>query len=130
MTTLHIGAGGAVFTKRRRNNARERLLQLLSDQNWHDHLQLREVAGTRYSARLLELRRLGWSVEDRNLDGSGKAYRLTSLQASRRMKPKRVKLFLSEAQVLELLATEKVSTGVRSELERALESYQLNRDKL
>lgn len=75
---------------------REKVLQVLSDLQWHPYMDLAAVGGVRYGARLLELKRLGYEIEDRNVKGDiGKDYRLKRLRPGM-PKQKLVKVFLME----------------------------------
>ncbi len=111
----------------RYTSARDAIFGLLSDLGWHSHRELGSVGGNRYSARLLELKRLGYAIESRELE-EGKLYRLASLQ---RGEPqiKRVKVFLTEREA-EALAEGVPSSGARAAVARALASFRTNRERL
>lgn len=53
---------------------REAILDLLWDQEWHSYMDIAEVGGNAYVARINELKQLHYSIEN----AGGKAYRLTS----------------------------------------------------
>jgi hypothetical protein len=114
---------------------RDRLLEMLMDMRWHTPAEMRRAGGVRHSARLLELKRLGYKIDDRPMTGKeqGKQYILVSLVPGTPQK-KRAKVLLDEADLttivgcqsmVDLLSTE----GVR-ELRRALIRYRSNKDKL
>jgi hypothetical protein len=106
---------------------RDQLLVLFSDKNWHSHEELAQVGGIRYSARILELKRLGHDVESKGHPKEGKEYRCIS----RREPPiKRVKVFLDESDVLDILDNTFMPKQARKSLEEALASFEANRDKL
>lgn len=109
---------------------RERVFELLSDLEWHSHAELARVGGNRYSARVLELKRLGYLVESRHekQDADGKCYRLLSLTATV-PQPKRVKIFLDEEDARYLLGGA-ISLKAKEAVKEALESYDANRGKL
>jgi hypothetical protein len=83
-------------------NARNKLLDRLSDLSWHDNAELARVAGVRYGARLLELKRLGFNIESRGDPALGKVYRLTSILTGP-PQPKRVKVLLDPNDVQEFV---------------------------
>jgi maleate cis-trans isomerase len=116
--------------------ARGRLLKLLSDLQWHTRHELEAVSGNRYSARLLELKRLGYTIRKRPLvAGLGNEYKLESLDPAT-PKGKKVKVFLSPTAVMEILKILDLYTipvipnQDREELKRALRSYENNKEKL
>lgn len=115
---------------------REEVLRILSDLEWHPYLDLNAVGGVRYSARLLELKRLGYKIEHRTVKGdTGRDYRLKSLTPDV-PQAKMVKVFLTEAETLLLLRATaaidivKEARPVRASLEGALRSFRANRHKL
>ena len=110
---------------------RQRVLEALSDLGWHSFKALVRVGGIRYSARILELKRLGYVIEDRETgDGSlGKEYRLTSLVPGAPQE-KRVKVFLDAQDVSAMLNTGTVPLSARAPLAEALGSFCANMDKL
>lgn len=108
---------------------RDALLERMSDLQWHPHWELKAVAGIRYSARLLELRRLGYTVEDRPVKGQGKEYRLLSLE-KRKPREKRVKIYMSKTDAETLRNDGRLTRTARIDLNTALHSYYLNEDKL
>lgn len=61
--------------KRRLDTAKERILELLLDGEWHTNLELSKITH-RFSARLYDLRREGWIIERIHLDRGIWAYRL------------------------------------------------------
>ena len=113
----------------RHRSQRDRVLDLLSDLSWHSFVELHRVGGIRYSARLLELKRLGYRIEDAtDGDDDGKRYRLISLTPGVPL-PKRVKVFvpLHDAQrLLDGVVTKVAAAAVRE----AVGSFKANQDKL
>jgi len=108
--------------------ARERLLAYLLDLQWHAASDLGVVAGNRYAARLLELRRLGYAIETRPATGDGKSYRLTS-RTRGPMLGKKVKIFLEESDAAALLDGV-VTMPATASITDALASFRANRAKL
>ena len=115
-----------------KSSQRQRVFELLGDQLWHTHrsLSAKTVGGNRYSARILELKRMGYDIEDRPLDdGSmGNEYRLTSLKPGT-PKPKLVKIFMEEDDVQHLL-TQPLKSRTRGALSKALKSFKANKSRL
>lgn len=109
--------------------ARVRILQLLSDLRWHEFAELRRVGGVRYSARILELKRLGYEIEDEPLEPQGKRYRLCRRTPGRK-RGKRVKAFLEEADARAAAEDGLLTDGARTAIADALGSFEANRDKL
>jgi hypothetical protein len=108
---------------------RSRLLQLMSDLDWHVHWQLQRVAGVRYSARLLELKRLGYEIEDQDLEhDNGKRYRLKSLEPGA-PKSKQVKIFMDE-QDADMAAHGVLTHPAMRAIADALGSFRANKGKL
>lgn len=107
---------------------REQLLKLLSDLRWHPHYELRNRGGIRYSARLLELKRLGYLIEDRRLSEQGKEYRLRTLKRGA-LREKKVKVYLRYEDAENLLEGT-MSNNVYLAVEQALQSYRANRNNL
>lgn len=115
---------------------RLKLLRLLWDLKWHHHVELR-IAGVRYSARLLELKRLGYLIESKSESGAGiigvghgKYYRLVSHETTT---PKRrdIKVFLDPDDVAFMLrAGLHIPAPAKKELNDALERYHANLNKL
>jgi hypothetical protein len=108
---------------------RTKLLDLLWDLQWHEHLELRGASGKCYSARLLELKRLGWDIEDEPLRGSGKRYRLTSREQGS-PKGKLVKVYLRERDADRLVTSGEVGVWAHKCIEQALRSFRENKHKL
>jgi len=109
--------------------ARDRLLRLVLDLQWHNRQELEAAAGNRYAARVLELKRLGYVVEDReSATGHGKDYRLTS-RTPGAPQEKKVKVFLSEEDA-ELLLAGQVTGEAEAAVEDALGSFRANKHKL
>jgi hypothetical protein len=109
--------------------ARERLFLLLCDLAWHTHRECDQASGNRYTARMLELRRLGYAIDSEPIaEGEGKRYRLVSLE---RTKPqtKRVKIFLEEDDAQQIVLGE-ITLGAHAATKRALRSFRANKDKL
>ncbi len=111
--------------------ARIRVLDLLRDLQWHGFQELHEVGGVRYSARLLELRRLGYDIVTEGQKKLGLRYRLVSPRPGARQ-GKRVKVFLREQDAITLLAVANRDgmTEAREALADAIGSFQTNRYKL
>jgi hypothetical protein len=113
---------------------RDQLFALLGDLGWHGHMELRDAGGTRYSARLLELKRLGFQIDSRStvdLEDSGKTgkeYRLLSRVPSS-PKGKRVKVFLEERDAV-AACEGRVTAAARVAVDDALASFRANREKL
>jgi hypothetical protein len=108
---------------------REQLRQLLWDLCWHTHNELREVGGVRYSARLLELKRLGYHIKSQSIKGdNGKRYRLTSRTVCS-PKEKKVKVYLTEDQA-QSLCDGFLSPSVQGVIGDALKSFRTNKEKL
>jgi len=111
---------------------RERVLALLSDLAWHSWSELAEIA-SRFSARLHELKRLGYRIENRPVpaggEGDGYEYRLTSTTPDEVTPVKRVKVYLDEDDAAALLKGRVTQTASRA-LEDALRSYRANASKL
>ena len=105
---------------------RDALLNLLLDLEWHDHFEL-QVAGVRYGARVLELKRLGYQIETRDLD-YGKQYRLKSVRKGKPQE-KRVKIFLPERDATALVNGHVTRAAMRI-VKDALGSFQENKHKL
>lgn len=127
------------FAEKKRTQ-RERVLDVLLDLQWHPYMDLNAVGGVRYSARLLELKRLGYEIEDRTVkDGGGKDYRLKSPLPRKTPQAKMVKVFLKEEEAEAILARlrglhyrapHRTYEGARSAVENALGSFRANRHKL
>jgi hypothetical protein len=98
------------------------------DLAWHDYTELREVGGVRYSARILELKRLGYQFEDEPLEPQGKRYRLLDRVPSG-TKGKKVKVYISE-QGAQALLDGTITNAVRLAVTDALGSFQANKHKL
>ena len=109
---------------------RERLLALLQDLKWHPHYRLKDVAGVRYSARLLELKRLGYEIDSEEIDGiGGKKYRLVNLTPST-PQGKRVKVFLELKDAERIVERGYISPSAKAALADAIGSFKTNKDKL
>jgi len=111
-------------------NARDRILNLLEDLEWHPHFELARVGQVRYSARVLELKRLGWQIESRTISTGtdGDEYRLVS-RVRGQPQAKRVKVLMSEEDVITLLKGE-LTLAAREALVDALASFKANKHKL
>jgi len=111
-------------------SAREALLDRMSDCVWHSWKELEAVAGNRYAARMLELRRLGYQIEDRSgvAHPDGKDYRLISVVPGP-PKKKQVKVFLDEYDAQAAVLGNLTSTA-RTAVKDALGSFMANKDKL
>lgn len=115
-----------------KKTARGRVLLLLTDLHWHTHVELQRQGGARYGARVLELKRLGYEIEDRHIDDdqrNGKEYRLVSLQPGQ-PQAKRVKVYLDAADVASILHHQTMPWRARKALEDAYRSFKANEDKL
>jgi hypothetical protein len=109
--------------------ARDRVLIELQPLEWVSWKVLRRIGGVRYSARLLELKRLGYKLEDSpDPSGDGKRYRLIDPMPSR-PQCKQVKLYLPEADVQALLHGE-VTLFTISIARTALRIFRNNKHKL
>lgn len=106
--------------------ARERLLDLLLDGNWHSWKECQSVGGARYSARMLELKRLGHRIETRGEKQSGFDYRHIGVGDPQE---KRVKVYLTEADAGDLLSGI-LTPEARTAISDALGSFQTNKHKL
>jgi len=114
--------------------ARGRVHLVLDDLKWHTNGELskKSVGGIRYSARILELKRLGYQIEDQHLDAdkkTGKRYRLLSREPGK-PKPKKVKVYLEERDVQAILGGSHVPPRALTALKDALGSFQTNKGKL
>lgn len=111
-------------------SARDRLLDLLSDFEWHTYKECHLVGGVRYGARILELKRLGYKVESTEDPSAkdGNLYRLVSLEKGPPQE-KQVKLFLTEKESRELLASS-LSSSIITKTGNALTSFIVNKHKL
>lgn len=111
-------------------SARDSLLHLLSDLHWHNRKDLEVVAGNRYAARMLELRRLGYVIEDRAAaQGHGKDYRLMR-KTPGVPQEKRVKVFLFENDAETLLSGGPMTSEAEAAFKDALGSFRNNKHKL
>ena len=116
--------------------ARERMLRLLWDLQWHEAKELEGVGGNRFGARLLELKRLGYKViDEQHQEGHhGKRYRLKDRYPGKPQE-KRVKVLLPPEVVRELLRLLRHSVSAEAQkatslLGDAMVSFEKNRDKL
>lgn len=108
-------------------NARDRALRVLSDGTWHGWAELEMVAGVRYGARLLELRRLGHVIEHADHpSGDGRMYRWTGTTDPQE---KRVRVYLTEFDALELV-NGRLTPSATAAVQEAIGSFRHNRDKL
>lgn len=114
-----------------KESARDRVLALLWDLVWHGYEELHRTGGIRYSARLLELRRLGYDIVTEGKKESGLRYRLKS-RTPGEPQEKRVKVFLEESDAVHLVVLARVNgmDAAAGSLRRAVESFHHNRDKL
>lgn len=109
---------------------REQIYYLLSDREWHTAKELNKVGGVRYSARLLELKRLGYKIESKEVEGKNyKSYRLASILRGP-CQGKRVKVLLDEGDVDELLESGILTLSAEAALKDALGSFRTNKHKL
>jgi hypothetical protein len=109
-------------------SARARLLRTLSDLDWHPWHELKDVAGVCYCRRMLDLKRMGYLIEQRPTPSDGNSYRLMSLTPGS-PKPKMVKVYLEEEDV-QALCDGTITADARDRLDKALSTFQANRDKL
>lgn len=107
---------------------RGRVFALLLDLDWHTFAELHRVGGIRYSARLLELKRLGYRIDDEPCGEDGKRYRLVSPLPGVPL-PKRVKVFLTLHDAQRLLDGV-VTLPARDAIRDAVGSFRSNADKL
>lgn len=113
-----------------KESARDRVLALLWDLVWHGYEELHRTGGIRYSARLLELRRLGYDIVTEGKKESGLRYRLRS-RTPGEPQGKRVKVFLDESDAVQLFSwAKRAGMGAATQLRTAIESFHHNRDKL
>lgn len=110
---------------------REALYTLLADGAWHNHHELAMAGGVRYSARVLELKRIGYVIESEDTSGGeqGKRYRLASTTPGE-CQPKRVKVLLKESDVIAMVERGFIPNAARTALRDAHASFDTNRDKL
>ena len=108
---------------------RDRLLALLVDLAWHSYAELHRVVGIRYGARLLELKRLGYLIEDVPHGEDGKQYRLVSPTPGV-PRTKRVKVLFPLHDALILLHECRPTPDALAALRDAVHSFQHNQDKL
>lgn len=109
--------------------ARQRVLAELMPLQWRSWRILRRIGGVRYGARLRELKRLGYRIEDTSgNDNEGKVYRLINPRPARPA-IKQVKIYLPEEHVKALLRDELYPETKTIALE-ALRIFQANRHKL
>jgi len=109
-------------------SARDRVLIELKPLQWVSWRVLHRICN-RYSARLLELRRLGYKIEDEpDPSGDGKHYRLIDPVRGRPQR-KEVRLYLPEPDV-EALLQGKVTLFTVSIAAEALRIFRANKHKL
>jgi hypothetical protein len=109
---------------------RDAVFRLLSDGRWHAHYEIASVGGVRYSARILELKRMGYTIEAQ--DGQieqGRVYRMPSL-AIGPVQTKRVKVYLEERDVCRMLDGGIIPATAKAALASAHASFDTNREKL
>ena len=109
---------------------RDRVLNTLWDCKWHTFKELASVGGIRHSARILELRRLGYDIEASAPGADGnKKYRLLSKTVGA-PQAKRVKVFLKPTDAFMLLQGRLPTASTRSSLKDAYESFKANEGNL
>ena len=110
--------------------ARAKLLALMFDLRWHSWREMRPIAGVRYGARLLELKRQGYLFAsfDAQGEGNGKVYQLLSRTPST-AQGKMVKVYLLE-QDAELVCNGMFNERIRVVVSDALGSFRINKHKL
>jgi len=110
--------------------ARDRVLLELQSLDWVSWKVMRRIGGVRYSARLRELKRLGYKLEDEaDPSGDGKRYRLLDLVPTRPA-VKLVKIYLPEREVEILILDRSVSDEAKDILAKALRIFRANKHKL
>lgn len=109
-------------------SARERLLREMSALQWCSRHQLESWAGNRYGARIRELRRLGYPIEDREVE-DGKEYRLISATPTGPTAPKKVRVYLNEGDAVDLI-NGRLSMFARCDLQVALGKFRMNKERL
>jgi hypothetical protein len=113
----------------RYETARDRCLTALLSLDWVSWKTLRLIGGVRYSARLLELKRLGYKIEDRSdPSGDGKNYRLLDRLPSA-PQIKLVKVYLPENDAA-LLAEGVATINAIYIVDKALRIFRANKHKL
>lgn len=108
-------------------SARQRLLLAMCDLQWRSHKELEAIAGNRYGARLRELKRQGYSFEDRE-EVDGKSYRLMSAAPATPM-GKRVRVYLDESDAADLI-NGRITIFARANVQNALCRFRANKEKL
>lgn len=109
--------------------ARGKLLQTMCDLCWHSWSELTNVGGVRYSARLRELKRLGFKFSSRtDPSGDGKQYKLQDLSPSD-PEPKLVRVMLRENDA-RMLLNEFVTPRAMEAIADGLGSFMHNKKKL
>jgi len=106
---------------------RKDLLELLSNLDWHDNVNLAAAGGIRYGARLLELKRLGYRIEDEDIV-KGKRYRLKSLHRDQPQE-KRIRIYVSKQEARDLIKGV-VTTELSAAVVTALSVFEANEHKL
>ena len=95
------------------------VLRALWDGRWHSYAELKTI-GVRYGARLAELRREGWQIEDEQIPtplceaagiGPGKRYRLASRHQGVPILPPTVRPKFKREDAAHLLACRRRSPG-------------------
>jgi hypothetical protein len=114
---------GQVFQSKR-----DALYRLLADCAWHTRSELQAAAGIRYGARILELKREGYAIEDRRVGLVEKSYRLVSRERGE-PQAKHVKVYLTEDDA-RLIAKGYVSGTARSAINDGLRSFDAHRGRL
>ena len=109
--------------------ARERVLIELQTLAWTSWRVLHQTGGVRYSARLLELKRLGYKIIDTaDPSGDGKRYRLLDLVPSH-PQHKHVKIYFEESDADALIRGE-VTPAAQEATMYALRIFRANKHKL
>jgi hypothetical protein len=105
------------------------LFDLLSDLEWHSWDEL-SIAGSRPSARLLELKADGFLIESEPLPdkNGGKRYRLTSLIPGPQ-RSRRVKAFFNPNDVQEALQNGQLTESMIESLQSAMNTFEANRGR-
>lgn len=110
-------------------STRDAIFNILSDLEWHTWDELKQKGGIRYSARLLELKHLGYLIQDRPTGVlHGKQYKLESLTPTAVLK-KRVKIYLEENDAKKLAERVLTRSAIRA-VKESLISFLSNKHKL
>lgn len=106
---------------------RDAVLTRLWDLEWHSFAEMAQVGGIRYGARILELKRLGYSIDSMEFP-AGNHYRLLS-RTQKSPKIKKVKVYLTEEEA-DWLSKGFLPPTARQSIQAALASFRANKHKL